>query len=69
MLQKCVCSLEQNDETRCGFQTREMFGHLVPKLCLVFLLIFVKVEIQAAYYRVLLEVKTAAEFCNDFQSD
>lgn len=46
-----------------------MFGHLVPKLCLVLLLIFVKVEIQAAYYRFLLEVKTAAEFCNDFQSD
>lgn len=30
-----------------------MFGHLVPKLCLVLLLIFAKVEIQAAYYSVL----------------
>lgn len=46
-----------------------MFGHCVPKLCLVLLLIFVKVEIQAAYYRFLVEMKTAAESCNDFQSD
>lgn len=58
----CVCStvLEQNGENGCSFHTREMFGSLVLKLCLVLLLLFVKVAIQAACYKCLLEMKQSA---------
>lgn len=51
-----------------------MFGHLVPKLRLVLLLIFVKLEIQAACCKFFLEMKQwfPVESCRElnlFQRD